>query len=139
MFYKKLLLFILLIPSFINAVTNSNVAVDCTFCNINARTEHATIIAENKDVLVFESIRPRYPSHWLIVPKKHVENVKSAATDNVLLGKLFAAAGALGKQLDGTQSFNLHVNEGSDAGQTVFHLHVHFYSHNKLKVKNPQI
>ncbi len=131
MIYKKLLFLILFIPSFI--------AADCTFCKINDRKAPATIIAENNDILVFETIRPRYPSHWLIVPKKHIENVKSAVTDISLLGKLLAAAGSLGKQLDGTQSFNVQINEESDAGQTIFHLHLHFYSINKLKVSNPQI
>ena len=113
---------------------------DCLFCKIVAGTEQAKIIAENTDVLVFETIRPHYPSHWLIIPKKHIPHLKSAqSADTMVLGKLLAAAGALANQLEQPQAFNLAINEGAQAGQTIFHVHVHLYSDSKLITNSPKI
>lgn len=115
-------------------------AQDCLFCKIIAGTESAKIIAQNDDVIVFESIRPRHPSHWLIIPKKHIQDLKSATLVDVeMLGKLLKAAGDLGNQLQEPQAFNIAINEGSSAGQMVFHLHLHFYSHSKLATAAPKI
>lgn len=112
----------------------------CTFCKIVDRKSPAKIIAENEDVIIFESIRPVHPTHCLIVPKSHLVDIKSAQnSDSELIGKLFMAASNLGKHLDGAQAFNLQVNNGAQAGQTVFHLHVHFTSPNRLKTVNPKI
>ncbi|CAN5116491.1 histidine triad nucleotide-binding protein [soil metagenome] len=111
---------------------------NCLFCKIVNRQEPAKIIAENADVLVFESIRPVHPSHWIIIPKKHEPDIKSM-TDASLMGNVFMAASDLGKQLDGAQAFNLQVNNGAAAGQTVFHFHVHFKSQNQLTTATPKI
>jgi histidine triad (HIT) family protein len=87
------------------------------------------VIAENDDIIVIESIRPRYASHWLIIPKKHIENIKAAQPeDQVLLGKLMLAAQKLSKQLQAPGDFQFNINNGAHAGQTVFHMHVHFLS-----------
>lgn len=113
---------------------------NCLFCRIASRQEPAKIIAENDDVLVFESIRPVYESHWIIIPKKHFPDIKSATpADSIIIGNVFMAASDLGKQLDGAQAFNLQVNNGAAAGQTVFHFHVHFKSRNKLITNLPKI
>jgi histidine triad (HIT) family protein len=123
-------------------VFNKNITTtsDCLFCKIAAHLEPAKVIAENDDVIVFESIHPRYPSHWLIIPKKHIKDLKSAQPeDTLLLGKLLATAGALGRQLESPGAFNIQINEGSQAGQTVFHLHLHFYSQYTLTTNSPKI
>lgn len=113
---------------------------DCLFCKIATYLEPAKVIAENDDVIVFESIHPRYPSHWLIIPKKHIKDLKSTQPeDTLLLGKLLAAAGSLGRQLESPGAFNIQINEGAQAGQTVFHLHLHFYSQSKLTTHSPKI
>jgi histidine triad (HIT) family protein len=113
---------------------------DCLFCKIVAGIEPSKIIAQNDDVIVFESIRPRYPSHWLMIPKKHIQDLKSITkTDIQILGKLLKAAGDLGNQLQDPKAFNIQINEGATAGQTVFHLHLHFYSESKLATNSPQI
>ena len=125
----------------ISALLIANLALaeaKCVFCDIVNHNAPASIVAENNDVLVFKSIHQRYPSHWLIIPKPHVLDIKSM-TNEQLMGKVFMAASDLGKQLDGDQSFNLQVNNGASAGQTVFHFHVHFTSQNKLRTSNPKI
>jgi len=125
-----------------SVVFKKNIATtsDCVFCKIATHLEPAKVIAGNDDVIVFESIHPRYPSHWLIIPKKHITDLKSAQPeDTLLLGKLLAAAGALGRQLESPGAFNIQINEGAQAGQTVFHLHLHFYSQSKLTTQSPKI
>ena len=125
-----------------NSATQSDsyAQAHCVFCKIVAGQEPAKVIAENEDVLVFQSIAPRYPSHWLIIPKKHIKDLKSAQPDDTLvLGKLLKAAGDLGKQLQEPKAFNIQINEGAQAGQTVFHLHLHFHSQSKLATNNPKI
>ncbi len=122
------------------ATTATLAEAQCIFCDIVNRQAPARIIAENDDVLIFESIQPVHPTHCLIVSKKHLPDLKSAqASDIELIGKVFMAASDLGKQLDGAQAFNVQVNNGAQAGQTVFHLHVHFTSPNKLKTSTPRI
>ena len=106
-----------------SAVSYKNILTtnDCVFCRIAAHLEPAKIIAENDDVIVFESIYPRYPSHWLIIPKKHIKDLKSAQPeDTLLLGKLLAVAGALGRQLESPGAFNIQINEGAQAGKRYF-------------------
>jgi histidine triad (HIT) family protein len=113
---------------------------DCVFCNIIRGTEPAKIIAENNDVLVFESIHPRHASHWLIIPKKHIKDLKSVTDADVLMvGKLLQAAGTLANQLQKPQACNIALNEGKEAGQTVFHMHIHFYSDSSLLTKKPTL
>lgn len=125
----------------VSIASHPQVAIhDCIFCKIIAGTEPAKVIAQNDDVIVFESIRPRYPSHWLIIPKKHIHDLKSTTSADIeILGKLLKAAGDLGKQLQDPQAFNIAINEGAQAGQTVFHLHLHFYSQSKLATSTPKI
>ena len=115
-------------------------STNCLFCNIVSGIAPSRKIAENDDVLIFESVRPRYPSHFLIIPKKHIKDLKSAQLiDLEILGKLLMAAHALGTQLAAPQAFNIAINEGSQAGQTVFHLHLHFHSQSKLITNKPAI
>lgn len=125
----------------VSIASHSQVAVqDCLFCKIVAGIEQSKIIAQNDDVIVFESIRPAYPSHWLIIPKKHMTDLKSASSADIeILGKLLKATGDLGNQLQEPKAFNIQINEGASAGQTVFHLHLHFYSQSKLATNSPQI
>lgn len=121
-------------------VTSAIIAeANCIFCKIVNHQAPAKIVAENNDVMAFETITPMYETHLIIVPKDHVRDLKSAQPAHTnLIGKLFMAASNLGKQLDGAQAFNVQVNNGAEAGQTIFHLHLHFKSQNKL-VGSPKI
>ena len=112
----------------------------CTFCDIRDGKLPAKIIAQNTEVMVIESIRPMQPSHWLIIPKTHIPDLQSATdAQEIILGRILMAASKLSKQLERPGHFNLIINNGANAGQTIFHLHAHFYSQNTLAVINPQI
>jgi histidine triad (HIT) family protein len=99
----------------------------CLFCNIVARTTPAEIVFEDGHVLAFRDIRPVAPTHFLVIPKKHIVGVHEAtAADTELVGRVVLAARNVAEELglaDG--GYRLVVNQGADAGQSVFHLHCH--------------
>jgi histidine triad (HIT) family protein len=99
----------------------------CLFCNIVARKTPAELIVEDERVLAFRDIRPVAPVHALVIPKKHVDGVHAAAPiEPGLLGRVVVAAREVAEKLGlGTSGYRLVINEGTDAGQSVFHLHCH--------------
>lgn len=103
--------------------------IGCVFCKIIARTIPASIIEETDTTIVIKDIAPKAPIHYLIIPKKHIESVKALGNDDATVANdLFIMAAHLSTKLSGSQSFRLISNNGSDAGQSVFHLHLHFLS-----------
>lgn len=73
----------------------------------------------------FKDLNPQAPSHILIIPVKHIENLADAKEEDVLLlGKIQLAAAKIAKEL-GLKDFRLVANNGKGAGQSVFHLHYH--------------
>lgn len=97
------------------------------FSKIIAREIPAKIVYETETVLAFEDVNPQAPTHVLLIPKRPIENVSAAQdTDAVQLGELLLAARDVARLLGVVESgYRLVVNNGSGAGQTVFHLHVH--------------
>src|SRR5439155_25610404 len=84
-------------------------------------------ILTTDDIVVIEDIAPKAPVHYLIIPKKHIPDVASlTSSDMPLVGSSFLIAQDLGKNLGKDSSFRLVINNGSQAGQSVFHLHLHF-------------
>jgi len=102
---------------------------DCIFCKIISKEIPTTIIEENDDVLVIQDLHPKAPVHYLIIPKKHIVNVKEMdQQDAVYTAKMMLIAQQLSKNLSGDQSFRLIMNNGAGSGQSVFHMHMHFLS-----------
>lgn len=111
----------------------SGMSQTCLFCNIISQQIPATVIAENADVLVIRDIAPKAPVHYLIIPKKHSQNVGSLEPNQISdVAACLAMAAQLSKQLSGSQSFRLISNSGADSGQSVFHTHFHFLSGKKM-------
>ena len=96
------------------------------FLKIIDRQIPADIVYETDDVLAFRDINPQAPVHVLIIPKRGIPRLADAVeNDRDLLGHLMLAAGHVARQLGVDDAFRLVVNNGSGAGQTVFHLHLH--------------
>src|SRR5215831_216520 len=99
----------------------------CIFCRIVQKQLPAKILYEDSLCLAFEDISPKAPSHALIIPKKHVESLNSIEeTDDLTIGRLFQVAKSLAHQRGiALSGYRIVINTGSEAGQSVFHLHLH--------------
>ena len=99
---------------------------DTLFSKIIQREIPADIVYEDEQCLAFRDVNPQAPVHILVVPKKPIAMVADAVEeDEALLGHLLTTASKIAKQEGFGDAFRLVVNNGEDAGQTVFHLHVH--------------
>lgn len=107
---------------------------DCLFCRIVARELPATVVHETDTTLAFRDIAPQAPTHVVLVPKVHAPDaVALAAAAPGVLDDLFLAAGEVAKSegvADG--GYRLLFNTGQDAGQTVFHAHLHVLGGRRL-------
>jgi len=100
-------------------------AEQCLFCRIVRREIPATIVAETDDMVAFRDITPRAPVHVLVIPKQHVASLNEA-TDAAQLGKLSLLATEIARAEGIAESgYRTVINTGPDAGQTVFHVHLH--------------
>ena len=99
---------------------------DCIFCRIVAGAVPAERVYEDEGHLAFKDLNPKAPVHLLVVPKTHSARLDTmlAAAGPSALGELYAAAVGAAQANDLTD-FRLNVNVGADAGQEVFHTHVH--------------
>ena len=101
--------------------------MDCIFCQIVEGKAPAKIVFEDETVVAFEDVNPQAPVHILLVPRKHLPSLKEAAIeDEPLLGHMLTVAARLARErgLD-SKGYRSVINNGSWAGQSVFHLHVH--------------
>jgi len=99
---------------------------DCLFCKIIAGKVPATVVYQDEALTAIRDIRPQAPTHILVLPNRHVTGIAEAqASDAELLGKLLLAARRIAQQEDLNGGYRLVINSGPDAGQSVFHLHVH--------------
>lgn len=100
--------------------------MDTIFSKIIERKIPADIVYEDDLCLAFRDVNPQAPIHILIVPKKPIPKlVEASQADQPLLGHLLLAANRIANDLGVADAFRLIVNNGADAGQTVFHLHLH--------------
>ena len=96
------------------------------FSKIIAREIPADIVYEDDLCLAFRDINPQAPTHVLIIPKQEIARLVDARPeDQALLGHLLLAAGKVARQLGVGDAFRVVVNNGAEAGQSVFHVHLH--------------
>jgi histidine triad (HIT) family protein len=102
--------------------------MDCLFCKIDKGELPADIIYRDDFVIAFPDINPHAPHHLLIVPHKHIATLNDLTDDDdVLIGKMAHAAKVLAKRLKvQDEGYRLVMNCNKGAGQTVFHIHMHF-------------
>jgi histidine triad (HIT) family protein len=99
----------------------------CIFCQMAAHEKPARIVYEDEQCLVFQDINPQAPVHLLVIPRKHINSLNdNLEEDKSLLGHLLTVVGCMAKEqgIDGT-GYRTVINTNAEAGQTVFHLHIH--------------
>ncbi|MHA1154877.1 MAG: HIT family protein [Candidatus Heimdallarchaeota archaeon] len=100
---------------------------DCIFCKIVRKEAFAAVLYEDDDIMAFMDIKPINEGHALIIPKKHAVLVEEL--DNELYLRLFPIARKIAKrikeEIPETTAINYFIADGKDAGQEVFHVHLH--------------
>ena len=107
---------------------------DCLFCKILAGDVPAELVYESDEAIAFRDINPQAPSHVLIIPRQHIETINDLGPgDAALVGNLFLVAQQLAKEEGiGENGYRVVMNCNADAGQTVFHLHLHMLGGRQL-------
>ena len=83
-------------------------------------------VYEDEDCICIHDIAPQAPTHLLVIPRKPIPRLVDATEeDQALLGRLLLNVGTIAREAGVDEAFRLIVNNGADAGQTVFHLHLH--------------
>ena len=99
---------------------------NCIFCKIIAGEIPSDKVYEDEDILAFRDVAPQAPTHVLVVPKSHFATLAEMdASQAELLKKCFVKIPSIAESLGLGNGYRLIVNQGKDAGQTVFHLHIH--------------
>jgi histidine triad (HIT) family protein len=99
----------------------------CLFCKIVSRDIPAKIIYEDDRLLAFEDINPQAPLHALLIPKTHIASLNDLTPEqDAIVGEMTRRAAALAKERGyAERGFRTVFNTNRDAGQTVFHIHLH--------------
>ena len=100
---------------------------DCLFCRIAAGEIAAELVFKNDAVVAFRDIYPQAPTHILIIPRRHIATINDIGeNDRELLGEMYLVAAQLARQEGFAEDgYRVTMNCNEDAGQTVFHIHLH--------------
>jgi histidine triad (HIT) family protein len=101
--------------------------MSCLFCKIVAGEIPAKRVHEDEELLAFEDIKPEAPVHVLIVPKRHIATLNDVEPgDDGLVGAMMRRAAAIAQARGVSDAgYRTVMNCNSNAGQTVFHIHLH--------------
>jgi histidine triad (HIT) family protein len=107
---------------------------DCVFCRIVRGEIEAEVVYDEDDVLAFEDINSKAPVHVLVVPRQHVANLEEIeALPDAVVKRLFEVASTVAEKLGVREGgYAVMINNGRDAGQEVFHLHLHVMGGRRL-------
>jgi histidine triad (HIT) family protein len=108
---------------------------DCIFCKIIKGEIPADIVYTDDQVIAFRDINPAAPTHILIVPFKHIASTnKLTRGDEALIGHMFTVASRLAEEEEVHETgYRLIINTGPDAGQAVFHIHLHLLGGQRMR------
>ena len=108
--------------------------MDCLFCRLLAGEIPATIVFQDDAVVAFKDITPHAPMHVLVIPRRHIASLNDLATaDDGLVGRLVRTAASIAQEHGyGAGGYRTVFNCNADAGQTVFHIHLHLLAGRKL-------
>ncbi|MCK6583974.1 MAG: histidine triad nucleotide-binding protein [Anaerolineales bacterium] len=107
---------------------------DCIFCKIVKGEIPSTSVYRDEHAYAFRDIQPAAPTHILIVPQRHIDSVNAlSAEDEGTIGHLFTVAKHIAAQEGlSERGYRLVINTNAEAGQTVFHIHLHLLGGRQL-------
>ena len=97
---------------------------DCIFCKLANGQIPCKFVYETDEIVAFDDLNPQAPIHTLIIPKEHFETIEDIQ-DEKLLGKLMLAVKEVAKIKNAKNGFRTVINTKKEAGQEVFHVHIH--------------
>ena len=105
----------------------STESADCLFCKIARGDIPATLVHEDDRLVAFNDVNPRAPTHVLIIPRRHISTINDLTEhEDDLVGEMVRRAAAIASSLGhGIRGYRTVFNCNADAGQTVFHIHLH--------------
>ena len=107
---------------------------DCIFCKIARGEIEAEVVHDEDEVLAFKDINGRAPVHVLVIPKQHLGSLEAITQlPEKVARRLFEVSSEVAAKLGVRESgYAVRINNGSDAGQEVFHLHLHVLGGKRL-------
>lgn len=106
---------------------------DCLFCKIVEGAIPAKIVAEDDRAVAFRDVNPQAPTHVLVIPRKHIASLDLLEdADAALVGHLHVVARRIAKDEGLADGWRTVFNVGKQAGQTVFHIHLHLLGGRQL-------
>ena len=106
---------------------------DCLFCKIIAGEIPSTKVYEDEDMIIIKDIEPKAKNHFLCIPKTHFKLLSEMGEkETALLGRCLKKISELTDVLGLEGGYRLVINQGDNAGQSVFHLHIHVLSGQKM-------
>ena len=107
----------------------------CVFCRIAAHQAAAHLVYEDEEAVAFHDLHPQAPVHLLVIPRRHLPSLAAAGeADAGLLGHLLVVAARVAQAAGlAEKGYRLVTNSGPDAGQSVFHVHLHVLGGRRLR------
>jgi len=107
---------------------------DCLFCKIIAGQIPGAVVYQDDALIAVKDINPQAPLHVLIVPRRHIATLNDLSPeDDALVGTMFRRAAALAKEHGyDERGYRTVFNTNREAGQTVFHIHLHLLAGRSL-------
>ena len=107
---------------------------DCLFCRMIAGEVPVKPVYDDNSLMVIEDIKPEAPLHVLVIPKAHIASLNDLAPEHdALIGSMFRRAAAIaGERGYATRGYRTVFNTNRDAGQTIFHIHLHLLAGRSL-------
>jgi histidine triad (HIT) family protein len=108
--------------------------MECIFCKIAEKQIPSDIVHEDEQVVAFNDIGPQAPVHVLVIPRKHISTALDLAPgDNALVGHMYQVANKIARERGvAERGFRLVMNCNAEAGQAVFHIHLHVLGGRKM-------
>lgn len=99
---------------------------DCLFCKIAQGEVDSTEVASTGNVYAFRDINPAAPTHVLLIPRTHIPSAAELTSEHGdVLGEMFEVAAEIARKEGISEGYRIVTNVGAEAGQSVFHLHLH--------------